>query len=192
MAREDESGESGNGTLAKPRRGKWTAQQRRRIVADSRLARFVPIETTFKRLSIVIDMTVRPDGTLQRSVRDYATQRRRLRNDVSRVASCKQRTAHAAFVPAFLNNYHRNKPWAACLVYRTLGGMVCGESMAVNVPQGIRTLRLKVKTESYPWLNAAAVEINQVWNWANTTSDKAARPFAGTIKWLKRFVQNLR
>jgi hypothetical protein len=39
MAREDESGESGNGTLAKPRRGKWTAQQRRRIVADSRLAR---------------------------------------------------------------------------------------------------------------------------------------------------------
>ena len=38
MAREDESGELGNGALAKARRGKWTAQQRRRIVADSRVA----------------------------------------------------------------------------------------------------------------------------------------------------------
>jgi putative transposase len=59
--------------------------------------------------------------------------------------------------------------------------------MAVNVPQCIRTLRLKVKTESYPWLNAAAVEINQVWNWANATSYKAARPFAGPGKWLSGF-----
>ena len=29
------------------------------------------------------------------------------------------------------------------------------------------TLRLKVKPESYPWLAQAAVEVNQVWNWAN-------------------------
>jgi hypothetical protein len=28
-----------------------------------------------------------------------------------------------------------------------------------------RTLRLKVKAESYPWLNAAAVEVNQVFNY---------------------------
>lgn len=37
-----------------------------------------------------------------------------------------------------------------------------------------RTLRLKVKREAYPWLNAAAIEVNQVWNWANATSMDAA------------------
>ncbi len=51
----------------------------------------------------------------------------------------------------------------------------------------IRTLRLKVKAESYPWLNAATVEVNRVWNWGNATSAKAARPFAGTAKWLSGF-----
>jgi putative transposase len=51
----------------------------------------------------------------------------------------------------------------------------------------VRTLRLKVKTEAYSWLNAAAVEVNQVWNWANATSFKAARPFAGQAKWLSGF-----
>ena len=38
----------------------------------------------------------------------------------------------------------------------------------------MRTLRLKVKAESYPWLAAAAVEVNQVFNWANATSIDAA------------------
>jgi putative transposase len=37
-----------------------------------------------------------------------------------------------------------------------------------------RTLRLKVKAESYGWLNQAAVEVNQVFNWANATSLDAA------------------
>jgi hypothetical protein len=41
-----------------------------------------------------------------------------------------------------------------------------------------------VTRESYAWLNAAAVEIDQVWNFANATSFKAARPFAGPAKWL--------
>ncbi len=36
------------------------------------------------------------------------------------------------------------------------------------------TLRLKVKPESYPWLAQAAVEVNQVWNWANATSMDAS------------------
>jgi len=27
-----------------------------------------------------------------------------------------------------------------------------------------RTLRLKVKKNSYAWLNAAAIDVNQVWN----------------------------
>jgi putative transposase len=60
--------------------------------------------------------------------------------------------------------------------------------MLIHVPACcIRTLRLKVKTEAYPWLKAAAVEVNQVWNWANETSYKAACPFAGSAKWLSGF-----
>lgn len=31
---------------------------------------------------------------------------------------------------------------------------------------GMRTLRLKIKPDAYRWLNAAAIEVNQVWNWA--------------------------
>ena len=58
--------------------------------------------------------------------------------------------------------------------------------MPIYVPC-IRTLRLKVKTEAYVWLNAAAVEANQVLNWANETSYKAARPFAGPARWLSGF-----
>lgn len=30
----------------------------------------------------------------------------------------------------------------------------------------MKTLRLKVKREAYPWLEAAAIEVNKVWNWA--------------------------
>jgi putative transposase len=51
----------------------------------------------------------------------------------------------------------------------------------------IRTLRLKVKSEAYPWLNAAAIEVNQVWNYANATSYKARCPFTGSGKWLSAF-----
>ncbi|HQX79779.1 MAG TPA: transposase [Steroidobacteraceae bacterium] len=43
-----------------------------------------------------------------------------------------------------------------------------------NAVSFTRTLRLKVKCEAYPWLNAAAMEVNQVWNWANATSADAA------------------
>lgn len=41
-------------------------------------------------------------------------------------------------------------------------------------PSFTRTLRLKVKREAYSWLDAAAGEVNQVWNWANATSADAA------------------
>ncbi|HTG15682.1 MAG TPA: hypothetical protein VK747_10485 [Blastocatellia bacterium] len=58
--------------------------------------------------------------------------------------------------------------------------------MAAKI-QHIRTLRLKVKAEGYAWLNAAAIEVNQVWNFANASSYKAARPFAGQPKWLTAF-----
>jgi transposase-like protein len=38
MTKQDESVETGQEAVAKRRRGNWTAQQRRRIVADSRVA----------------------------------------------------------------------------------------------------------------------------------------------------------
>jgi putative transposase len=58
--------------------------------------------------------------------------------------------------------------------------------MATKI-QHIRTLRLKVKAEGHAWLNAAAIEVNQVWNFANASSYKAARPFAGQPQWLTAF-----
>jgi hypothetical protein len=58
---------------------------------------------------------------------------------------------------------------------------------APEVSHCVQTLRLKVKAEGYAWLNAAAAEINQVWNWANATAYKAARPFAGPGKWLSAY-----
>jgi len=45
-----------------------------------------------------------------------------------------------------------------------------------------RTLRLKVRPESASWLNAASIEVNQVWNWAIEVSAKVARPYAGMIR----------
>jgi putative transposase len=50
-----------------------------------------------------------------------------------------------------------------------------------------RTLRLKVRREGHSWLNAAAIEVNQVWNWANEVSANAVRPFSGRPKWLRGF-----
>ena len=50
-----------------------------------------------------------------------------------------------------------------------------------------RTLRLKVRTEAYAWLNAAAVEVNQVFNYCNETSLKAATRTDTKRKWLSGF-----
>ncbi|MGB9329932.1 MAG: hypothetical protein WCB10_04110, partial [Steroidobacteraceae bacterium] len=47
-------------------------------------------------------------------------------------------------------------------------------SEAVQAGLFTRTLRLKVRAEAYAWLNAAAMEVNQVFNWANATSIDAA------------------
>src|SRR3989442_15719055 len=53
-----------------------------------------------------------------------------------------------------------------------------------------RTLRMKGKREAYRWLNAAAAEVNLVWNWCNETNAKAARPFAGKPKGPSEFDLN--
>jgi len=59
--------------------------------------------------------------------------------------------------------------------------------VASDIEHCVRTLRLKVKREGYEWLNSAATEANQVWNYANATSYKAARPFSGRPRWLTAF-----
>jgi putative transposase len=59
--------------------------------------------------------------------------------------------------------------------------------MAADSPYRVRTLRLKVKREGYAWLNAASIEVNQVWNYANEICHKAARPYAGESRWLSAF-----
>lgn len=51
----------------------------------------------------------------------------------------------------------------------------------------MKTIRLKVKKESYGWLEAAAKEVNFVWNWCNSTSEKAVKTYVGPSKWLSGF-----
>jgi putative transposase len=51
----------------------------------------------------------------------------------------------------------------------------------------MRTLRLKVRRETYGWLNAAAVEVNEVFNYCNETSLKAATRTDSKRKWLSGF-----
>jgi IS605 OrfB family transposase len=51
----------------------------------------------------------------------------------------------------------------------------------------MRTLRLKVRGEAYPWLNAAAVEVNEVFNYCNETSFKAATRTDLKRKWMTGF-----
>jgi hypothetical protein len=65
--------------------------------------------------------------------------------------------------------------------------MTCEPSLETAPPSFVRTLRLKVKSEAYRWLNGAAAEVNPVWNFANETSARAARPFAGPPKWLSGY-----
>jgi putative transposase len=62
-----------------------------------------------------------------------------------------------------------------------------GSAMATSSVIVTRTLRLKVRAESYRWLESAAVEVNQVWNWCSEISAKAARPYVGKGKWLSGF-----
>ena len=51
----------------------------------------------------------------------------------------------------------------------------------------MRTLRLKVRREAYGWLNAAAVEVNEVFNYCNESSLKAATRTDMKRKWLSGF-----
>jgi putative transposase len=50
-----------------------------------------------------------------------------------------------------------------------------------------RTLKFKVRSESYRWLNAAAIEVNQVFNYCNETSFLAATRTDLKRRWLTGF-----
>ena len=59
-----------------------------------------------------------------------------------------------------------------------------------NEPNAVsftRTLRLKVRGEAYPWLTAAAAEVNQIFNWCNETSLLAATRTDTKRKWMSGF-----
>jgi putative transposase len=51
----------------------------------------------------------------------------------------------------------------------------------------MRTLRLKIRREAYGWLNAAAVEVNEVFNYCNEISLKTATRTDIKRKWLTGF-----
>src|SRR5579864_1872640 len=50
-----------------------------------------------------------------------------------------------------------------------------------------RTLKFKVRSESYRWLNTAATEVNQVYNYCNETSYLAATRTDLKRRWLSGF-----
>jgi len=50
-----------------------------------------------------------------------------------------------------------------------------------------KTLHLKLKPGKAAWLAACAREVNQVWNFCNETSAKAARPFVGAPRYLTAY-----
>jgi IS605 OrfB family transposase len=57
----------------------------------------------------------------------------------------------------------------------------------MTAAQSVRVLQLKLRPGSDEWLNAAAIEVNQVWNYARQVSERAAKPFAGRPKYLSHF-----
>jgi putative transposase len=82
----------------------------------------------------------------------------------------------------------RTATLVGCLKPADEGRVLLNDAARVNTVT--RTLRLKVKSESYPWLDIAAMEVNTVWNWAAEVSEKAARPCTGPRKWLTGFDLN--
>jgi putative transposase len=51
----------------------------------------------------------------------------------------------------------------------------------------MKTLQLKLRPGSEKWLNEASIEANQVWNYCNEVSAKAAMPFYGAPKFVSAY-----
>jgi putative transposase len=64
--------------------------------------------------------------------------------------------------------------------------------LLANAPLVVKTttIRCKVRPEAWAWLDQAAREVNQVWNFANATARKALTPYVGKGKWLTGFDLN--
>jgi putative transposase len=110
-----------------------------------------------------------------------------LRNEAKQSHQQQSDTGSCSVGPAFsplLTRYDSCRMYLQTLTFQYMESEPSPELVG---PPCIRTLRLKVKPESYPWLNAAAVEVNQVWNYSNEVSAKAARPFFGPPKWLSGY-----
>jgi IS605 OrfB family transposase len=115
---------------------------------------------------------------------DDATLRRRLRNTAEQKSQLQLkigswRTRSAIFWSFRLETAIESSPRLRGVFRLLMSCQTC-----------IRTLRLKVKSEVYSWLEAAAIEVNHVWNYSNEISYKAACPFAGQRKWLSAFDLN--
>jgi putative transposase len=95
---------------------------------------------------------------------------------------CKSRKMESSHARAFLLGWR--------LLRRPRKAMQLPELNHPHIHSVTRALRLKVKIECYAWLNTAAYEVNQVWNWAAEVSEKAARPCTGERKWLTGFDLN--
>jgi putative transposase len=112
--------------------------------------------------------------------------------------------SRAALGPAYVSKLTRNSVFTTdaelirLLSFPVIGACCApGSDVAVRAPSApidrpaeavsTRTVRLKLRAEGVSWLNAAAIEANQVWNWANDLSAKAARPYSGRPKWLTGF-----
>lgn len=53
--------------------------------------------------------------------------------------------------------------------------------------QHTKTIKLRIKDKHNTWLTALACEVNQVWNFCNELSYKAAKPYCGKGKWLSGY-----
>jgi len=51
----------------------------------------------------------------------------------------------------------------------------------------VKTLQVKVRADAWEWLDAAAREVNLIWNHVNELCAKAARPYYGRGKWLSGY-----
>ena len=56
--------------------------------------------------------------------------------------------------------------------------------MAIKVRPCVSTLRLKVRAEGYAWLNAAATEVNRVWNYAKAEISALKAVARAPVYWI--------
>jgi len=97
-----------------------------------------------------------------------------------------QYARHAASLGMATKQQGRCDPPANCATLSGARAPVKSDNARMP-PSFTRTLRLKVCSEAYAWLNAAAIEVNTVFNYCNETSVAAATRTDRKRKWLSGF-----